>query len=79
MYHVSVQGVDERMVNVHYCYYYYYYYYQGSHYARMCGPLRTRTERNALNLNIEGPTGRTKKKLPVPQKKSVTVRMSHRT
>ena len=23
MYHVSAQGVDERMTNVHYCYYYY--------------------------------------------------------
>ena len=22
MYHVSAQGVDERMINVHYCYYY---------------------------------------------------------
>ena len=76
MCHVSAQGVDERMVNVHY---YYYYYYQGSHDARMCGPLRTRTERKALNLNLEGPTGRTKKNLPVPQKKSVTVIMSHRT
>ena len=27
MYHVSAQGVDECMVNVHYYYYYYYYYY----------------------------------------------------
>ena len=30
MYDVSAQGVDERMINVHYyyyCYYYYYYYY----------------------------------------------------
>ena len=27
MYHVSDQGVDERMINVHYYYYYYYYYY----------------------------------------------------
>ena len=26
MYHVSAQGVDERMINVHYYYYYYYYY-----------------------------------------------------
>ena len=26
MYHVSAQGVDERMLNVHYYYYYYYYY-----------------------------------------------------
>ena len=25
MYHVSAQGIDERMINVHY----YYYYYQG--------------------------------------------------
>ena len=25
MYHVSTQGVDERMINVHYYYYYYYY------------------------------------------------------
>ena len=25
MYHVSAQGVDERMINVHYYYYYYYY------------------------------------------------------
>ena len=25
MYHVSAQGVDERMINVHYNYYYYYY------------------------------------------------------
>ena len=24
MYHVSDQGVDERMINVHYYYYYYY-------------------------------------------------------
>ena len=24
MYHVSAQGVDERMINVHYYYYYYY-------------------------------------------------------
>ena len=24
MYHVSTQGVDERMINVHYYYYYYY-------------------------------------------------------
>ena len=24
MYHVSAQGVDVRMMNVHYCYYYYY-------------------------------------------------------
>ena len=27
MYHVSAQGVDERLINVHYYYYYYYYYY----------------------------------------------------
>ena len=27
MYHVSAQGVDERMINVHYYYYYYYCYY----------------------------------------------------
>ena len=27
VYHVSAQGVDERMMNVHYYYYYYYYYY----------------------------------------------------
>ena len=27
MYHVSVQSVDERMINVHYYYYCYYYYY----------------------------------------------------
>ena len=26
MYHVSAQGVDERMINVHYYYCYYYYY-----------------------------------------------------
>ena len=26
MYHVSAQGVDKRMINVHYYYYYYYYY-----------------------------------------------------
>ena len=26
MYHVIAQGVDERMINVHYYYYYYYYY-----------------------------------------------------
>ena len=26
MYHVSAQGADERMINVHYYYYYYYYY-----------------------------------------------------
>ena len=26
VYHVSAQGVDERMMNVHYYYYYYYYY-----------------------------------------------------
>ena len=26
MYHVSAQGVDERMINVHYYYYYHYYY-----------------------------------------------------
>ena len=25
MYHVSAQGVDERMIKVHYYYYYYYY------------------------------------------------------
>ena len=25
MYHVSAQGVVERMINVHYYYYYYYY------------------------------------------------------
>ena len=30
MYHVSAQGVDERMINVRY-YYYYYYYYTGGH------------------------------------------------
>ena len=23
MYHVSAQSIDERMINVHYCYYYY--------------------------------------------------------
>ena len=27
MYHVSAQGVDERMIHVHYYYYYYYYYF----------------------------------------------------
>ena len=27
MYHVSAQGIDERMINVHYYYYYYYYYF----------------------------------------------------
>ena len=27
MYHVSAQGVDERMINVRYYYYHYYYYY----------------------------------------------------
>ena len=32
MYHVSAQGVDERMINVHY-YYYYYYYLKYSEYA----------------------------------------------
>ena len=26
MYHTSAQGVDERMINVHYYYYYYYYF-----------------------------------------------------
>ena len=26
MYHVSAQGVDERMINAHYYYYYYYYF-----------------------------------------------------
>ena len=26
MYHVSAQGADERMINVHYYYYHYYYY-----------------------------------------------------
>ena len=26
MYHVSAQGIDERMINVHYYYYCYYYY-----------------------------------------------------
>ena len=33
MYHVSAQGVDERMINVHYYYYYYcyYYYYVSQH------------------------------------------------
>ena len=25
MYHVTAQGIDERMINVHYYYYYYYY------------------------------------------------------
>ena len=30
MYHVSAQGIDERMINVHYYYYYYYYYYVAS-------------------------------------------------
>ena len=37
MYHVSAQGVDERMINVHYYYYYYqhhYYYYTGSYRIR---------------------------------------------
>ena len=24
MYHVSAQGIDEHMINIHYCYYYYY-------------------------------------------------------
>ena len=35
MYHVSAQGVDERMINADYCYfyYYYYYYYIGGAYA----------------------------------------------
>ena len=28
MYHVSIQGIDEHMINVHYYYYYYYYYYK---------------------------------------------------
>ena len=27
MYHVSAQGVDEHVINVHYYYYYYYYYF----------------------------------------------------
>ena len=27
MYYVSAQGVDERIINVHYYYYYYCYYY----------------------------------------------------
>ena len=26
MYHVSAQGVDKRMINVHYYYYHHYYY-----------------------------------------------------
>ena len=30
MYRVSAQGVDERMINVHYYYYYYYYFDSGS-------------------------------------------------
>ena len=33
MYHVSAQGVDERMINVHY----YYYYYEMQASARTCG------------------------------------------
>ena len=36
MYHVSVQGIDERMINVHYCYYDYYYYYYYYHYYYYC-------------------------------------------
>ena len=30
MYHLSAQGIDERMINVHYYYYYYYYGVNGS-------------------------------------------------
>ena len=36
MYHVSAQGVDERMINVHYYYYYYYYYYYWYYYCCCC-------------------------------------------
>ena len=32
MYHVSAQGVDERMINVHY----YYYWNDGLDYAQVC-------------------------------------------
>ena len=30
MYHMSAQGIGERMINVHYYYCYYYYYYEMS-------------------------------------------------
>ena len=39
MYHVSAQGVDERMINVHYYYYYYYYYYSAGHQQQQTTPL----------------------------------------
>ena len=39
MYHVSVQGVDERMINVYY--YYYYYYYKLAGYTHFVGVITT--------------------------------------
>ena len=39
MYHVSAQGVDERMINVHY-YYYYHYYYYCFYYLLIIAPVR---------------------------------------
>ena len=44
MYHVSAQGVDERMINVHYYYYYYYYF-----------PVNRRRTRSQI-WNLEPPS-----------------------
>ena len=42
MYHVSAQGVDERMINVHY--YYYYYFHPATFIDRLHLALRTGLE-----------------------------------
>ena len=43
MYHVSAQGVDDCMINVHYYYYYYYYYYY-----KADAKLEQETDRNSM-------------------------------
>ena len=39
MYHVSTQGVDERMINVHYCCYYYTVSVDEKHHERKTTPV----------------------------------------
>ena len=46
MYHVSAQGIDERMINVHY----YYYYYTPSMFTEiMASAITAKTENVALS------------------------------
>ena len=48
MYHVSAQGVDERMINVHLSYYHYYYYYRPVRHRPLLWKQNEKTDQGSI-------------------------------